>query len=307
MQKSRALSIGLICLGSFLEVYYSAYRYIQDGIPVWLGIIIGLALNVFLMICMIQKRHVLALCLIVFSIISTSAGQTFSLIQKQSSEIVAAALPEVEELRKESEELGNEKSKIEAQIEETVKTLQDRYQWRNTLAAAEDRKREIERLILSNRERIDSLSDVQKTKIKENNIYTFYEGLTRDIFKADALKFILHTILSVFIALMAPAGILALGSEERKEKPKEKKKPLVGGKYIDGKKWLALMWSGEKKGKMFAPSEALLEQWAAANGYAWDSGRHARRLAAAINGGALSQAGGLLVTYEKALSMRLGG
>lgn len=77
----------LVILGSFLEVFYNSYRYHQDGIPLAICIIIGLALNIFLLVCVMEKRPVLATMLIIFSILSTSSGQTFALINKDKVEM----------------------------------------------------------------------------------------------------------------------------------------------------------------------------------------------------------------------------
>lgn len=209
----------LIIAGSFLEVYYYAFRFANEGVPIWLSIIIGGALTALLAAVTIKRGTVISALLIislaVFSIVTTSAGQAFSLnvelIEQAENTVNQANISdELEEISIDIDRLNNEYDSLSEQIAGTITTLENRYEWKNTLKSAEDRQGEITARLSVLKDRRQELRALQTTRADiesiDKNIYTFYS----DLFGFDAkwLQFILQTILSGFIALMAPFGII---------------------------------------------------------------------------------------------------
>jgi len=284
------LSIAMILIGSFLEVYYYTFRFTADGIPWWLGIIIGAGLNLLLMLLVYWKKNSLMIIfLIAYSVISTSAGQTFSIIEKQKSEIEAKVSPEKKRIEKEIELLQEERAGLSGQISGTIKTLEDRYEWQNTLGKAEKRIEEIEGQIKTYNKSIEDLTKGQT--ITENNIYTFYESLLKGIIGKDFLKFIFHTILSVFIALMAPTGIKIMMSGQE-EKPAELKS-------MDFKTWVELAYYGESRGRPKVPNENIMREYFNIRGITFDSAKSKKYFDKAVELGYIDSNGNHIVKYEE--------
>jgi hypothetical protein len=258
-------SVVLIALGSFLEVYYYAFRFMQDGIEIWLGVTIGIALTVLLQLTVIIREikyiKILTFALIAYSVLCTSAGQTFSLQQ----ETVQQAQEQVREINRNEEKADIEKRiadidsrliDIRNQKNQTVRTLEDRFEWKNTLAKIEQIEADLnaERGSLATRlsELREQITSNVQIQVETSNIYIFYEQLTG--IPKDWLKFILHTILSLFIAIMAPTGIIGITSGENKkeqqaEEPKEeltlvKKQPYSWGASVS--KWIEINWQSLK-------------------------------------------------------------
>jgi hypothetical protein len=73
----------MIGLGSFLEIHYYKFRFENDGIETWLAIIIGIALTLFLCLAIFERKKklmkLLIISLVIYSVLATSAGQSFSL------------------------------------------------------------------------------------------------------------------------------------------------------------------------------------------------------------------------------------
>ena len=52
----KTFAISLIIIGSALEIYYYAQRFYNDGIKIWLSIIIGISLTLFLSLLMLKRE-----------------------------------------------------------------------------------------------------------------------------------------------------------------------------------------------------------------------------------------------------------
>jgi hypothetical protein len=118
------------------------------------------------------------------------------------------------------------------------------------------------------------------------------------IISADWLKFVLHTVLSFFIALMAPEGIKSLLDDRKPEQKRPEERVLRRISMMD---WIHIMWAGEKTGKMVIPSEMVLKTYCKRKEYAFDTKEHQRRLEYAVKHGLMSNAGALLATESEAL------
>lgn len=284
----RILSASMILIGSFLEVYYYQFRFTADGVNIWLGVVIGFGLNLLLLLLVYwNKNTILIIALILYSVISTSAGQTFSMIEKQKSEISEMVNPEKNRILEDIKTLETERNNINNQINNTVTSLEDRYEWKNTLAAAEGRKTEIESQIKNYNNKIDELTD--NIELEEKNVYTFYSALIGGVIPKDILKFLFHTALSIFIALMMPTGIKIFTLSE--------KNSIINNR-MDYKTWLELAWYGEKRGRTKIPNVNVIQEYFNIKGIPFDMKKHNEFYNKAIADKYINQSGNILMDYE---------
>jgi hypothetical protein len=214
-------AIALIVLGTFLEWYYYVARFESDGIQSWLAWVIALSLTVLLATAVIYRKRtlgrVLMIAIICYSVINTNAGQEFSLSVKQQETVVA----ESHEANGQDEitELTRRQAAIDA---ENAQILSERK--RNLIGSTEASRRQeplrVERdnNTLRLRELRGGATTHATTREKSvaasnaTNTYTFYRDLIG--IPESWLRFAFHLILSVFIALMVPLGLLALSSDK---------------------------------------------------------------------------------------------
>jgi len=243
MSKKNLFPVLLIIFGSFLEVYYYAFRFYNDGIPVWLSIVIGVALTLLLAMAVNQRTWAIVVPVAIYSIMATSAGQSFSLSEKVQAEIQEESknvfiLEEIEDLESQIDWLDGEISRLSAGVAETASNTQDRAWWGKYVKADEER---IENYRQERRGLAEKLSTLRSgavvhSEVKKplrTTIYDFYSDLFA--WPADWLQFIFQTVLSGFIALMAPLGILAI------------KKPVEKPEKFD--RWKNLSFVGIRTGK----------------------------------------------------------
>ena len=247
----------MISIGSFLEIFYYEERFNNDGISVWLSIIIGIALTLLLSLAVYKRKEKIYLFLIIplaaYSIFATSAGQAFSLdavlkIQDESQVRQEYLSDEIVETQDRINWIDKEVESLKNQISATVETLADRGKWRTTLATAEEN---INSLLAERKELTIKLSEYRSRSVihkdvkkREQNIYQFYSKLFN--LSENWLQFFLQTILSAFIAAMAPIGIMAY--------PKKKNhhiKKIVELKIDKNaiQKWVTINWIGRRTGK----------------------------------------------------------
>jgi len=253
-------SISMIILGSFLEIYYYAFRFHSDGITLWLSIIIGIALTLMLALAVYKRRHTWAWFIIVpvaaYSIMATSAGQAFSLGEVLRTESQAAVeqeyiADEIDDVTSRISWIDSEISRLQEQIDGTVDTLQDRAVWRTTLAVAEERQDELRDERLEHARRLTELRSQrtvhESVRRRGRNIYEFYGELLS--MSEDWLQFILQTTLSAFIAAMAPIGILTLPQQGKKRRRHKKPATTTGVRQEDVERWVRVNWIGKRTGK----------------------------------------------------------
>jgi hypothetical protein len=274
-----------------------AWRFLNDGIAPWLAIISGASLTLLLALAVANRKRkwawILMFCLIGFSILSTSAGQSFSLGVKQKQAALietseAYQTDEINNLTNRRDAIDKELSDITQQINKTVATLEDRAIWRTTLAAAEARKTELSKERAETDDKLKSL--YSKNTIYDNsdasvtvNIYDFYSNLIG--IKSDTIQFILHTILSVFIAIMSPIGLLSYPQKnevrrEVKNKTKRHVKVKHEPKTLSDKwqpwveKWVHANWVGVKSGSKEILSRIEFDKFCIARGYKFSEAKY---------------------------------
>ena len=256
--------VSMITFGSFLEIWYYYWRFNNDGIAAWLAVTIGASLTLLLALAVVWRRKgwawLIIIPLAIYSIVATSAGQAFALgivLEAESRIEVAEAVrqDEITEAESRIALLQSEYQDIREQINVTVGSLADRGLWRTTLAVAEARQAELTVLITENQERLSALRldtiTHEAVGSRSITIYEFY----RDLFGLDPgwLQFILQTVLSAFIAVMAPIGILTLPRrEQRAVKPQKPGRP-TGRKRAEWEgpvnQWVSANWIGVRTQK----------------------------------------------------------
>jgi len=228
-----AYSSALVALGTFLEWNYYVSRYTSDGIAPWLAFVIALALNVLLGASVLLRGQrfgkILMWCVIAYSIVNTNAGQEFSFSALKAVKVIentreANTQDELAEIATRLQQIDEE----EAQIKE-----ERRKAW---IGSQEVMRRQeplrTERATLTERQR--TLRESAQTHVKteeavseakeETNTYSFYQKLF--LVPEKWLRFGFHLVLSIFIALMAPLGLMGLQeSVERETKRRTKGLP----------------------------------------------------------------------------------
>jgi len=212
-------SVLLIIFGSFLEIWFYYWRFANDGIQWWLSFIIGSALTLMLSLAVYERKNrwmiFLVAPLIAYSILATSAGQTFSLnsvIIKNKTAIFQQdnINKNIDEIEQRIQSLNNQISELQNQRSATLTSLEDRFEWKNTTAGSEEREDQLKAERKEYETRLNLLRDSQ-TNIavlseKSQTIYEFYNSLVP--IKTTWIQFIFQTLLSGFIAFMAPLGII---------------------------------------------------------------------------------------------------
>lgn len=301
----RIFSIAIICVGCLLEIYYYFFRFINDGIDPWLSIVIGASLTLLLAFAVFNRKRkwawILMIVLVTFSVFSTSAGQSFSLgvKQREAKKIETSEgyqTDEIKNLISRREAIDTELQDITQQINKTVVTLEDRAIWRTTLAAAESRKTELSKERIEVDNKLNTLYSENTIYGNENNsdnisavvnIYDFYSGIFG--WKPESIQFILHTILSVFIAIMSPIGLLSYPQREnntsrkigRKRDKKIKrgiKKPIsLSDKWRPWvERWVHANWLGVKSGNKEILSRIEFDRFCTARGYSFSEAKYKR-------------------------------
>jgi hypothetical protein len=213
----KTYSIALIALGTILEFIYYLQRFMGDGIHIILSCVIALSLNVFLGAAVLQRKRligkILVAVVILYSIINTNAGQELSLSVKQEALVVEQS----KEANKQ-DEITLLTQRLQEISAENAQILRERAQ--NLIGSGETSRRQadlkVEREAKENdlKKLREEATTHKKTVVAkdaatdETNTYKFYEkllGIPQNI-----LRFFFHIILSVFIAFMAPLGLLSL-------------------------------------------------------------------------------------------------
>ena len=253
----------LIILGSFTEIYFYVYRYTAEGSPLWLSIIIGAALTIFLavltMMLKASRWYLLpALALGAYSVMMTAFGQRAALgiiIEEQSEHTAQQAITvdAITDYRVNIQRLNREEAQLLSSTEGL--TLRDRANFRTYgIAPIEERKAAIaeerrywQALIDAERSELTTHETVERTEL---NVYAFYASVIGG--RQESIQIFLQVVLSVFIALMAPAGIIMLLGSRPKPKPRAKAKPkkMPDPEYArQVKQWAFISWVGIRAGR----------------------------------------------------------
>lgn len=246
--------IFLIILGSALEILYYTKRFQNDGIELYLSIIIGVSLTLFLSLLMLKRDKpviwILIIPLAIYSIICTSAGQSFSLSELHNEQIRDTVQEdnrqqEIHEYKSDIEMLNNDLDQLSKQITATTTWARNKYS--DAVEAVQERQDQIRAEKKELQDKIKELRSMQTfnetVKKESTNIYQFYNNLFG--FNPTFLQFFLQTLLSFFIAAMAPIGIIILSTNKQKpEKKQVRKKP----NYLPFiKRWVTISWIGHRK------------------------------------------------------------
>lgn len=318
---NKVLSYCLIVAGSFLEVFYIIARYKPDGIFTPICIVIGIALNVFLMIATYNKNKALMIALIVFSVLNTSAGQTLSL---KKSEVKTVSIVGIDETEKQNKRYEKDIETLDSEIDAINKrlngfeTMEEKAKYKNNVLADEqsvkDKRKEkerIEKLISDNTK--EKKTAVEKS-VQAESVYSFYGSMNKWT-SSDWLTFVLHTVFSFFMSIMAPYGIHTLTKQriaiDTVANPLEKEKPAKQYqrlKTLTLENWIELMWFGEKRDpkELRIPPTEIVKTWCEKKGYRFDDAEHAERIEQAKRLKLLSDNGRLLVSQASALDAMTG-
>ncbi len=269
-QSKKIVGYSLLILGSFLEIFYYYHRYTSDGTNWIVSLIIGITLTVLLLGLTILREYntikILIIVLISFSIFTTSAGQAFSFATVQSinaGETVKQmnAQDRLDEIKIELDEFYLEKKNNQAVVNETVKSLKDAAVWRTAKGKMDARNDNLDIKIEALKTERSTLrasqtirADVEKPEL---NIYAFYNGL----FHIDKtwLQFFLQTLLSAFIAITAPFGVILIQHKPAVVEPA--KRQINWKPYVDlfvERNWV-MVWSKQENPRMLK-----WESWAKA-------------------------------------------
>lgn len=229
------MSIALIGLGWFLEVYYYHFRFVADGIDNNISWIFGAALTVLLSALFLKfifKSFLITIgrvVLIAVSVFCTVSGQNYSYNQANNANSTNTALEE--NITVLYHKYNNQVKELTAKIAEKEKLLPSDITKRtmlntngvqpllNEIEQLEDRKEKAQ-------DKRDSFllskTSSEKTDIKNK---TAYELLAEDLglHSPTLLKLITQTLLSLFISLMAPIGVTILTTVYKTDPPKQKK------------------------------------------------------------------------------------
>lgn len=243
MNKNLIAPIFLIIVGNFLEIYYYSFRFTNDNIPLWLAVVIGIGLTGLLTIATAFRKKpvawILIISLVAYSIFATSAGQAFSLVVGQQQKAVKVNNAQIEKLEDEKARKQGRYDKISDMLNQSIATFDDAWEWKNTTAKYEEELKSLDSEISDIESRVRIMMNPQLEE-DQTNIYVFYSQL----FGWDRkwLQFWLQTILSAFIALMAPFGIIILPVTK-----KRRTRTIDWKTYIT--KWVGYNWIGKRTGK----------------------------------------------------------
>jgi hypothetical protein len=243
-------SLALIIFGSSLEIYWYYYRFISDGINPAIAWLAGIVLNLFLIVLTRLPKKIPTMFLIVsmvaYSIFCTSAGQAYNLeqvrmTQEESRSQQEDAERERDRIRQTIDLLNKRYDLIENQKNELITKFEDRYEWKNTLATAENDQRDIQKDIMMYRSELSALYN--EYEVQPPDIYNYYGGLFN--WSPQFLQTVLQMMLSGFIALMAPAGV-SIWPKKKKKRNTEQKKNTITKEKIE--RWVNINWIGIRRG-----------------------------------------------------------
>lgn len=224
------LSILLIAGGWFLEVYYYQYRFVGDGTPFTISIIIGATLTLLLTALFTMKSvasKIGRVALILLSVWFTWSGQNYAFNEKNNANSEKTTLNQSKQqlfnyYTEEVERLNNTITEKQEQIPKDIK--QQTYLQTNGVKPLRE---EINKLTMEKQRYEKLLKDLIPDLSTSNNTnLSAYELLAKDIGldSPTLLKTLSQLFLSLFIALMAPCGITILSTVYPQGKKKVEKK-----------------------------------------------------------------------------------
>jgi hypothetical protein len=241
----RVFAIALVLIGTPLEGYFYWFRFTKEGMASYIAWAAGagliLLLSVLIYLAREDKRlYIPALALACFSVISTSAGQSFATLgdnaRNAGSEAkLILAQDVIESAKGEMLRLDTAYDALVAQESASVTSLQDRYEWTKTLATVEAQKKTNRAQREKELARYDgAVADLNTASVMvSTNIYTYYSSLFG--LSSTWLQFILHSILSLFLTAMTPTGVALWPRKEIAIPIVEVEKPKIESHRAKGK------------------------------------------------------------------------
>lgn len=326
MKKSwvKIIAVLSIIFGFMLEVFYSYKRYELDGLPWQVSVGMGVAMSVLLMLCAAKNKLLLVGLVIFYQVITTSPGQTFSILEKTADIGVSES---VEEYADQNEEIKKSISGIDLDINEARETIrkipkdietQARYRTtinnlKKNILELEEKKSDYQKNLTEN---VDEIVGTKKEFEKAANVYMFYgQMIVGKWLASEWIMFGLHTFLSVLISLMAPMGVKALLDAEtaKSEHSSDATQPRAGNPPMRAfmeyplSDWIALMWTGARMepARMQIPTADSVAKWLNRHGYAFDDDIHTDRIRALQRLGLVTDSGKLTKPESEARSAML--
>lgn len=240
--------VALISLGASLDAYFCVFRFRADGTIFPAALAMALALELLLAFSVWRARGskiaaVLAVALTLYMVVQTSAGQTFSLLVRDADagDTTATVKALMAEEQNNLDRLDTEYRTINKQLSSIV-TVEDRSAYGLTIGRMTARLGDIEKSRTAAAARLSILADKagekEISRVKGMSIYDFYASMPK-WGGMDWLKFVFHTILSIFIAVMTPIGILTWNSTATKE-PKIKAVESAKG-FLIARAWRSMV------------------------------------------------------------------
>jgi DNA-binding transcriptional ArsR family regulator len=235
----RGGGIVLLLAGLSLELYYNASRFSAEGAPRLIAWASAVVVVVLLNVAFLERQRgagflVLAIGVGFFSVVSTSASQswTYSAVKAQGT----AAAVRQEGARLNIETIKSDLTRLDAESEAltrqrgTAGDVSEAARWRSTLAGIDARADEIEKRRDTDLERLKAATGTLADSAQTNKetAYSYYHGLLG--INADGLQVVFHMLLSLLLTLSAPMGILALSFREPQEAETEEAKPRHSAK-----------------------------------------------------------------------------
>lgn len=258
MNKQKAISIILISLGSFLEIFYYYERFNSSGAHWSISIIQGVALTILLMGLFLLRAKwfvwIIIIPLGLYSVFNTSAGQKDSLEKKvktESSELNTELIKDLERQRDRKLQAYEDEKNLQA---DSFETLQEKARWRSTASVSDETISETDSEIDSIEAEIRSLRST--TTIATTGKIEWFQ-----------------VALSFFIAMMAPVGVVLWPVIKEDETDWY---PLV-------KKWVNTNWIGIRtnKNRHIMNKDAFLD-YHAVRGFTFRADLYDKILSAAI-------------------------
>ena len=245
MIKQKVISILLIGLGSFLEVWYYFARFFSENDLFWISIIQGIALTSLLMGLFILRNRRLVWLLIIplaaYSIFNTAAGQRQSLVMKSETQVIGINNQKIEDLENSIDRKMNRYDDIQKMVNNTVTDLETRWEWVNSTTKYEEEMNKIDSEVEAMRKSIAILRTPKLENSEIGQLYQFYSRLIG--ISAEWLQFWLQVVFSFFIAIMAPTGIVLYPAPQKRKRTR-----IIDWKsYIE--KWVQYNWIGKRTGK----------------------------------------------------------
>jgi len=245
-----------------------------------------------------------AITVTVYAVIQTSAGQTFSLLARDAQAgKTDVNISLITEYKKNLERIDTEYATINKQMQ-SIKTTEDRANYGVTVGRMSGRLQTLNAERTKTIIELKALSEKQSTtEIKEVNnmsVYDFYASMPAWS-GMDWLKFLFHTVLSIFIALMTPIGLLSWTPSDA---PVKYKKVKISKSDIE--RFVTKCWYGVRDGtREKILSEHAFNEWLHRDGIAETPGVYSALVQRCYAMGIIGKDGMAIIKNEEIIVNKL--